>query len=142
MSEKSETTVIGSLPRSRPARRSDKRAPRAAPNPAAETTVTKQTGTTGRRPPAHADKRTTPAKRSANSSQAAAKVQRAQAQATPPPQQAVEPERAKRINPTPSFPEGTELLGTVVKATAELAEIGLTVGARALRSAVSRLPRP
>ena len=35
-----------------------------------------------------------------------------------------------------------ELVGTVVKAAAELAEIGLTVGARALRRAVSRLPRP
>ena len=35
-----------------------------------------------------------------------------------------------------------ELLTTVVQATAELAEIGLTAGARALRIAVSRLPRP
>jgi hypothetical protein len=34
------------------------------------------------------------------------------------------------------------LVGTVVKAAAELAEIGMTVGARALRTAVSRLPRP
>jgi hypothetical protein len=35
-----------------------------------------------------------------------------------------------------------ELVGTVVKAAAELAEIGLMVGARALRTAVSRLPHP
>jgi hypothetical protein len=36
----------------------------------------------------------------------------------------------------------TELLTTVVQAAAELAEIGLMAGARALRIAVSRLPRP
>jgi hypothetical protein len=36
----------------------------------------------------------------------------------------------------------TEVLGTAVQAAAELAEIGLSVSARALRRAVSRLPRP
>ncbi|HEY8765368.1 MAG TPA: hypothetical protein VIM18_14330, partial [Solirubrobacteraceae bacterium] len=36
----------------------------------------------------------------------------------------------------------TEVLGTAVQAAAELAEIGLSVGARAIRRAVSRLPRP
>ncbi len=39
-------------------------------------------------------------------------------------------------------PSGTEILGTAVHAAAELAEIGLTAGARALRNALSRLPRP
>ncbi len=39
-------------------------------------------------------------------------------------------------------PKGTEILGTAVQAAAELAEIGLSAGARALRRAVSRLPRP
>jgi hypothetical protein len=34
------------------------------------------------------------------------------------------------------------VLKTAVQAVAELAEIGLTLGARLLRSAVSRLPRP
>jgi hypothetical protein len=37
---------------------------------------------------------------------------------------------------------GAEILGTAVQATAELAEIGLVLSARALRNAVSRLPRP
>jgi len=37
---------------------------------------------------------------------------------------------------------GSEILATAVQATAELAEIGLTMSARALRSAVSRLPKP
>jgi hypothetical protein len=35
-----------------------------------------------------------------------------------------------------------EILGTAVQATAELAEIGLALSARALRNAASRLPRP
>jgi hypothetical protein len=96
MSEKSETTVIGSLPRSRPQRRSDKRAPRPTPE-----------------------------------------------QTTPPtPTQAAPPVEEARPNPPSTLPDGAELLGTVVKAGFELAEIGMTVGARALRTAVSRLPRP
>jgi hypothetical protein len=35
-----------------------------------------------------------------------------------------------------------DILGTAVHAAAELAEIGLSAGARALRNAVARLPRP
>jgi hypothetical protein len=42
--------------------------------------------------------------------------------------------------PVPST--GADVLGTAVQAAAELAEIGLSVSARALRRAVSRLPRP
>jgi hypothetical protein len=34
------------------------------------------------------------------------------------------------------------VIGTAVHAAAELAEIGLTAGARALRNTVARLPRP
>jgi hypothetical protein len=34
------------------------------------------------------------------------------------------------------------ILGTAAQAAAELAEIGLSVGTRALRNAFSRLPRP
>jgi hypothetical protein len=39
-------------------------------------------------------------------------------------------------------PTGGDILGTAVHAAAELAEIGLTAGARAVRNAVARLPRP
>jgi hypothetical protein len=42
----------------------------------------------------------------------------------------------------PSFSAGTDILATAVQAAAELAEIGVTVSARMLRRAVSRLPRP
>jgi hypothetical protein len=37
---------------------------------------------------------------------------------------------------------GADILGTAVRAAAELAEIGLSAGARALRNAIARLPRP
>jgi hypothetical protein len=37
---------------------------------------------------------------------------------------------------------GADILGTAVHAAAELAEIGLSASARALRNAVARLPRP
>ncbi len=44
---------------------------------------------------------------------------------------------------TPSSPpRGTEIVGTAVQAAAELAEIGVSVTARAIREAVARLPRP
>jgi len=37
---------------------------------------------------------------------------------------------------------GLDILGIAAQAAAELAEIGLSVSARALRNAVGRLPRP
>jgi hypothetical protein len=39
-------------------------------------------------------------------------------------------------------PEGLELFGTAVHAAGELAQLGLVLGTKALRGAVSRLPRP
>ena len=39
-------------------------------------------------------------------------------------------------------PRGREIVGTMVQAAAELAEIGLSVSARAFKEAVARLPRP
>jgi translation initiation factor IF-2 len=57
-----------------------------------------------------------------------------------PPQPAGTPSRQRSRKPVPA--SGTEILGTAVQAAAELAEIGLSVSARALRNAVSRLPKP
>jgi hypothetical protein len=59
----------------------------------------------------------------------------------------VKPETASgtddRAEPAPPPPSrGDSILGTAVRAAAELAEIGLMIGARALRGALSRLPRP
>jgi hypothetical protein len=42
----------------------------------------------------------------------------------------------------PDQPTGRHILGTAAQAAAELAEIGLSVSARALRGVVDRLPRP
>jgi hypothetical protein len=39
-----------------------------------------------------------------------------------------------------SPPSAAEIVGTAVGAVAELTEIGLTLGTRALRRAISRLP--
>ncbi len=50
------------------------------------------------------------------------------------------PSPARGRKPVPPSPP--DVVGTAVQAAAELAEIGLSVSARALRRAVSRLPRP
>jgi hypothetical protein len=42
----------------------------------------------------------------------------------------------------PAPPSGSQIVSTVVQAAAELAEIGLSAGARAVRDALGRLPRP
>lgn len=39
-------------------------------------------------------------------------------------------------------PEGVRLVGTAAQAAGELAQIGLSVGVKAVRGALSRLPRP
>lgn len=57
-----------------------------------------------------------------------------------PPQPDGTPNRAPNAKPAPA--RGTDLLGTAVQAAAELAEIGLSLSARAVRRAVSKLPRP
>jgi hypothetical protein len=93
MSEETEPSVLGSLPQSRPQRRSEKRAARPAPREGA----------------------------------------------SPEPEKLRQPQSSSCAA---SLPEGAELVGTAVRAAVELAEIGLTLGARALRLAVSRLPKP
>jgi hypothetical protein len=42
----------------------------------------------------------------------------------------------------PAPPTGPQIVSTVVQAAAELVEIGLSAGARAVRDALGRLPRP
>lgn len=116
MSEKSEASVIGSLPHSRPQRRSDKRAPKPGTQP----------GTKRGAQPAAKPRAETPPGGEAAQPEAAAS----------------EPSRDRHTACSSSLPDGAELIGTVVRAAAELTEIGLTIGARALRTAVSRLPRP
>ena len=112
--------VLGSLPRTRPHRRSDKRAAPAPGGPAvqpsvqmaAEPTTTEPTTTETPEP--------------------------ARAHTPRPRPRPVKPPMAPAT--VPESPPG--VLGTTVQAAAELAEIGLHAGARALRGALSRLPRP
>ncbi len=69
---------------------------------------------------------------------AAARSQpRGQRPATKPPEPAATSSAASS-----SPPRGAELVGTAVQAAAELAEIGLSATARAIREALARLPRP
>ncbi|HUY59343.1 MAG TPA: hypothetical protein VMV16_06500 [Solirubrobacteraceae bacterium] len=138
MNEAEEPSVLGALPHSRPHRRSAKRETRpVSPGGAVMKPAAKRTTAT-----VSAAKRTTTTVSAA-----------AEPAAEPAPETAAE--TATATEPAPPLGEsedpgtgGTggvgaaELVTTVVQAAAELAEIGLTAGARALRIAVSRLPRP
>jgi hypothetical protein len=153
MSDEPQPGVIGSLPRTRPHRRSDKRAaaPAGAPpvdaQSAAEPAVVKAAA--AKRPPAATAAKRAPA---ATKPKRAAKAtaQAKHAPAAPRKLHAVKPARAAspttptvaaRPEPAPAdAPHG--VLETAVQAAAELAEIGLHASARALRRAASRLPRP
>jgi hypothetical protein len=110
--------VLSSLPAKRPQRRSDKRGsatrPRrtAAKPPAARRAASAPRKRAGRRP---AGVRPSAATRAASSTPA-----------------------ARPGHP----PEGLALVGTAVQAAGELAQLGLVLGTKALRGAVSRLPRP
>jgi hypothetical protein len=118
MSDDSKSGVLSGLPRRRPHRRSDKRdAPK--PRPANGSSW----------PPSRPVPELTPPLRLR---------QPAQPDGAPDMPRASEPARARSF----SSASGAEILGTAVQAAAELAEIGLSAGARALRNAVSRLPRP
>lgn len=187
MSDQRPTDVLGSLPHTRPHRRSEKRAPRpATPTPATdgspigESTPTarpkpaakpndKAKPATKRRPleqppqpagvPSARPRRPLAAGKAGNPSTAtghkpATGAQRKSATtAQRKPATAAQRKRAtaaqrksaaaqrSEVQPS-SRTGGTDLLGTAVQAAAELAEIGLSVGARAVRRAVSRLPRP
>ena len=145
--------VLGSLPTTRPHRRSQKRAARPAGNGAE--VVKAPASRTSRKPPAASAKaaakakpqaaaakpQRTAAKRPTAATARAAKRRPARQPLRQPPQPRGTP--TVRSSPRPSSrPAGTDILGTAVQAAAELAEIGLAVSARAIRGAVSRLPRP
>jgi len=142
--------VFSGLPRTRPHRRSDKRPSARVEGAATEDTTAaageaKPRESTAKKPPA---KRAT-AKRApqANGASQAKRASQPKPRRTPraetlrqPPQPAGTPTPPRSRKPVPAT--GAEILGTTVQAIAELTEIGLSAGARALRNAVSRLPRP
>jgi len=125
--------VMSSLPRTRPQRPSrrrasaggdgPKRAPRAAAKPGARA---KAPG--ARAKPAAKTPRAASARRKPAGVRPSAATSAASTQPSP--------------NRPPSPPSGTDLVGTAVQAAGELAQLGLTLGTKALRDAVKRIPRP
>jgi hypothetical protein len=150
MSEKRQPGVIGSLPSTRPHRRSGKRA--TPGSPAAATAPTSARPTARAKPPAQPEATATlkPAAKPeatatlkppatakpARAKPAAARTQAAQRARTRAPSPARDP-----APPAPA-PTSPGALQTAVEAAAELTEIGLRASARALRVALSRLPKP
>ena len=121
--EREGSEVLRSLPARRPQRRS---ARRADASPVA-------------RKPAQRKKAAATAKKSATAARKPAAGRRPAG---------VSPSEATRAaSSTPGqrpaqSPEGIELVGTAIQAAGELAQLGLTLGTKALRGAVARLPRP
>ena len=178
MSDERHSEVLGGLPRTRPHRRSDKRAATsaAAATPGPETTpaATKPAAKESRGQKAGGQKAGSQkaGSQKAGSEKASSQKsgrhkgdgqhaggQRRAAADTPaatggtrlrqpaqPDGLPAQPRGTNRPAPRPSAPaappKGGEILGTAVQAAAEIAEIGLSAGARAIRRAVSRLPRP
>lgn len=155
LSDERPLDVLGALPRRRPHRRSEKRssatpAGRSAPDrteasdgvaerePAANGGVAPRAR--GTRPASSARK--APAARNATPALGSETIgARRPERLRQPAQPAGAPPMPPRTEP-PDPTTGTAILGIAAQAAAELAEIGLSVSARALRNAVSRLPRP
>lgn len=138
--------VLGSLPRTRPQRRSQRRAPAVAEAAeAVEAVVTR--GDPEKAKPPKAKSKTKDKKKTKDKAKvkAATKAPKAAptaapgplgASTTPPAGYAIADEPAK------GPPSGPELVTTAVQAAGELAQIGLSFGGSAVRSALRKLPRP
>ena len=150
MSEKEPTppdTVLGALPRSRPHRRSDKRgapAAQAPPKPAASASA--KAAPAPRAKPGAAKPGAAPRARAKAPARARTEKPAKPALRQPPQPRGLPPRapgrKAEREPATRPVPGRRDLIATAVQAAAELTEMGLSAGARALRDAVSRLPRP
>jgi hypothetical protein len=130
--------VFGSLPNTRPQRRSAKRDRAGATAKAAPPAVPKAR-TTAAKPKSAKATAAKPKPRATAKARSAAKP-RASAGA---PASNIPP--AGYATPRPDgdgVPHGADLVTTAVQAAGELAHIGLSAGGRALKSALGRLPRP
>jgi hypothetical protein len=150
--------VFGSLPNTRPQRRSARRERAGAETKPAAAKPAAQAPAAGAKPAARAKPAAQapaagakPAARAKPAAQAPAAGAKPAAQARPAAEAA--PPRAATSNIPPAgyatprgnddgVPRGAELVTTAVQAAGELAQIGLAAGGRALKSALGRLPRP
>jgi hypothetical protein len=130
MSDERPTDLLSGLPRTRPHRRSEKRGAPPAPRKPAEGPAPKPQRVSG----ASASATATPRRKARARPTAKTLRQPAQPRGIP------KARRAPKRKPAPA--SGAEIVGTAIQAVGELAELGLTLSARALRNAVSRLPRP
>jgi hypothetical protein len=125
----SSDDVFSGLPNARPQRRSAKR--------------DRAGGGDGARP---GPKKAPPqARAAANTRPAAARGKARAPRPEPQPTAAAAPKPPPAGYATPTDddrPRGTDLIGTAVQAAGELAQIGIVLGGRALKSAIQRLPRP
>jgi hypothetical protein len=125
--DKSATaSVLGSLPATRPERLGRPRRGAAAPASAKPNPARPRTA---RKPPA------------APAPAPGAPGPAAVSPGSPPLECHARPESPPEATPI-GAPRGTELVTTAIRATGELAQIGLSVGGRALKRAVTRLPHP
>ncbi|HET9315903.1 MAG TPA: hypothetical protein VFQ51_09955 [Vicinamibacteria bacterium] len=163
--------VFGSLPNTRPQRRSARRdrakakpaaakakpAARARPAAQAKAGIGAKPDAAAEAKPAARSKPAAGAKAAARAKPSAAAQAKAGARAKPAaqakPAAKAAPPRATEAQIPPAgyatprggddgVPHGAELVTTAVQAAGELAQIGLAAGGRALKSALGRLPRP
>jgi hypothetical protein len=134
--------VLGALPRTRPQRRSEKRPARTTASSAgAGGSAPRAKTATARSGAAGARERSSTATRE----RSVAAARRAKQPARRATKRRVQPRQLRGTEggtPARRGPSGVPILSTAVQAVGELAEIGMTLSARALRGAVSRLPRP
>jgi len=125
--EPSPASAAESTPAPAPAKPARRRASQAGTR---RKPATATSADTRRRTSSHEPPRATPRRRPAAVRPGARPLESPQRVGDPPPARAVQ------------APRGTELVTTAIQAAGELAQIGLTVGGRALKRAVDRLPRP
>lgn len=136
--------VLSNLPHSRPHRRSAKRqgsaasARKAPAGAGAKPAQAKPKTARAAAPKAAAKPAPKPAPAATTRSEAAQRLRK------PPKPPAPLPPRAGQTQPPKGEPTpgGTELIGTVVQAAGELAQVGLTIGGQVVKRALSRLPKP
>ena len=145
-SDDASKSVMGNLPSTRPARiggRRDAANGERAAKPKPKAAPARPKATAAKAKPAAAKPKAKPA--AAKPKPAASSKPRAVRSGSP----ALKAAKDKKASTAPprrpqpaAPPKGTELVTTAVQAAGELAQIGLSLGGRAVKRAVRRLPKP